>query len=206
MHPAATLFLDVCVQSQLWPEGVWRLVSGAQARAIARLFTIAAAFGVRQGGVVCRHVSASAEPVYGAPVHCRSAESANARPVGCLPTLPMQVWTAEVESNSMTLDRAHAVYVDSGCGLAPDDDPRRTRAFEHLTAGVRDAVVFGAGVEHGVDRVVDGLLRRRIRTHVALDAVGTTDEILGQMIAAVWKRRGVDGITVETLERMLKAS
>jgi len=207
MHPAATLFLDVCVQSQLWPEGVWRLVSGAQALDIARLFAIAAAFGVRQGGVVCRHVSASAEPVCGAPVHCRSAESANARPVGCLSTLPMQVWAADVESNSvMTLDRAHAVYVDSGCGLAPDGDPCRARAFEHLTAGVRDAVVFGAGVEHGVDRVVDGLLRRRIRTHVALDAVGTADEILAQTIAAAWKRRGVDGITVETLERMLKAS
>jgi hypothetical protein len=122
-----------------------------------------------------------------------------------MPILPLQIWTAGGgNDHTLALDRAHAVYVDGGCGQGPDDGPGRTRVFEHLTAGVRDAVVFGAGVEHGLSRAVDALLRRRIRTHVALDAVGTADEVLAQACVAGWKRRAVDGVTVEIVERMLR--
>jgi hypothetical protein len=116
----------------------------------------------------------------------------------------MQVWTEEAERlNEMRLDRVHAVYVDSGCGHLPDGTPRCASAFEHFTAGIRDVVVFGAGVEHGLERVVDTLLRRRIRIHVALDAVGAADEVLAQGVVARWKRRSVDGATVDTIHRLL---
>lgn len=200
MHPAATLFLDVCVQSDLWPGGVWPLVKPAQAANIVRLFVVAETLGLRQGGVVCHHVAIGSEPDSGLPAHGRHAP-AGTRPEGCLPMLPMQVRTA---NSADVLDRAHALYVDSGCKQAPDDAPGHRRAFEHLTAGVRDAVVFGAGVEQGLDRAVDALLRRRIRTHVVLDAVSAADEDLAQRIVAGWKRRGMDGVTVETVERLLR--
>jgi hypothetical protein len=39
---------------------------------------------------------------------------------------------------------------------------------------------------------------------VALDAVGTADEVLAQACVAGWKRRAVDGVTVEIVERMLR--
>jgi len=205
MYPPATLFLDVCVQSELWPDGAWPLVSDEQADRVTRLFALARAHDLRQGGVVCRHVSSDATPAGDVPLHCQSIEAADRRPAGCLPILPLQVWTAEGASDhAPALDRARAVYVDSGCGHDPDDLPRRARVFAHLTAGVRDAVVFGAGVEHGLRRVVDALLRRRIRIHVALDAVGTRDEVRAQVLVAGWKRRGVDGVTVEIVERMLR--
>jgi len=205
MYPPATLFLDVCVQADLWPDAVWPLMSGEEARNIARLFAIAGELDLRQGGVVCRHVTLAAEPVPEAPMHCQSERSSRSRPPGCTAMLPMQVWTEEPGADpEMTLDRVHAVYVDSGCNHAPDGAPHFSRAFGHLTVGIRDAVVFGAGIEHGLDRVVDALLRRRIRTHVALDAVGTTDEIRAQAVVARWKRHGVDGATVEMLDRMLR--
>lgn len=205
IYAPATLFLDVCVQADLWPDGVWPLVSGKDARNIARLFAIAGELELRQGGVICRHATLDAAPVPEAPMHCRSKRSGWSRPAGCTAILPMQVWTEEPEdAPEMTLDRAHAVYVDSGCHHAPDGALRRSRAFGHLTAGIRDAVVFGAGIEHGLDRVVDALLRRRIRTHVALDAAGTADEIRAQAVVACWKRRGVDGVTVAMVHRMLR--
>ncbi len=105
-----------------------------------------------------------------------------------------------------SLDREHALYVDSGCGCAPDGDVEHARAFNHLTAGVRDAVVFGAGVEGGLDQAVRALLRRRIRVHVALDAAGAADERAAQLIVADWKRLGVDGTTVGMIARMLRRS
>ncbi len=102
-------------------------------------------------------------------------------------------------------DRGHAIYLDSGCHLAPDEGTERRQSFLHLTAGVRDAVVFGAGIEYGLDRAVDALLRHRVRTHVVLDAMGTADEVVAQTIVARWKRRGVDGLTVGVLTRLLAA-
>ena len=204
MHPSATLFLDVCVQPDLWPDGVWPLVRNEEARNVARLFAIAGELELRQGGVVCRHLPAGSESVTGAPPHCRSVQSGHDRPAGCTPNFPMQVWTEDAEEHcKMRFDRVHAVYVDSGCGRSPDGSPRYASAFEHLTAGIRDVIVFGAGVEHGLDRVVAALLRRRIRTHVALDAVGAADEVLAQGVVARWKRRSVDGATVDTIHRLL---
>lgn len=207
MHPAATLFLDVAVQGQLWPDGAWPLVREEQAGRIARLFAIAAGREIRQGGVVCRHLSAGSDRAPFTPLHCASAHAADERPAECLPLLPLQVWTAEIESDrSAELDRAHAIYVDSGCGAGPENHPVHARVFTHLISGIRDAVVFGAGVEYGIDRVVDALLRRRIRTHVALDAMAAADEIVAQTIVASWKRRGADGVTVEMVDRMLRCT
>jgi hypothetical protein len=205
MHPAATVFVDVGVQRELWPGGAWPLVGEAEAAGIARLFAIARAFAVRQGGIVCRHAASSPEPAMNAPTHCGAPASADERPIDCLPALPVQLWTTAVASDPpLALDRAHAIYVDSGCAQDPDAHPVHARAFAHLTAGVRDAVVCGAGVEYGLDRVVGALLRRRIRTHVALDALGAADEVVAQTVVAGWKRRGVDGTTVEMVHRMLQ--
>jgi hypothetical protein len=38
-----------------------------------------------------------------------------------------------------------------------------------------------------------------------LDAMGAADEILAQTIVAGWKRRGVDGVTVDVVARLLSA-
>lgn len=204
MHPSATLFLDVCVQPDLWWNGVWPLVRSEEAGNIARLFAIAGELELRQGGIVCRHLPAGSEPVIGVPPHCWRAQSGYDRPAGCTPILPMQVWTEEAEGlDDMRLDRMHAVYVASGCSHRPDETPWYASVFEHLTAGIRDVVVFGAGVEHGLDRVVDALLQRRIRTHAALDAIGAADEVLAQGVVSRWKRRSVDGATVDTIQRLL---
>ncbi len=75
-----------------------------------------------------------------------------------------------------------------------------------MIAGVRDAVVFGAGVEYGLDLAIAALLRRRVRTHVVLDAVGAADESAAQLVVARWKRAGADGLTVAVVERLLAAS
>ena len=69
---------------------------------------------------------------------------------------------------------------------------------------MRDAVVFGAGIEGGLDQAIRALLRRRIRTHVALDAAGAADDTAAQLVVAEWKRRGVDGTTVAMIARMLQ--
>src|SRR6185369_15393023 len=91
----------------------------------------------------------------------------------------------------------------SGCTSAIDDDGAWRAAFDHLTAGIRDAVVFGAGIEYALAHTVDALLRRRIRTHVALDAAAAADDAEAQRVVATWKRRGVDGATVATIARLL---
>ncbi len=127
--------------------------------------------------------------------------AADRRPDGCAPRLPLRVHGAGVDDGP--LERTHAIYVASGCGADPDHAPARAEALGFLTSGVRDAVVFGAGVEAGLAHAVDLLLRRRIRTHVALDAVGAIDPIAAQQTIGGWKRRGVDGATVDTIERLL---
>ena len=185
MYPAATVFLDVCVQRDFWPGGAWPLMTDAGVENVARLFALAADFGVRQGGVVCRHGDAEgARPVDGLPSHCVSPAAA-VHPVDCQPRLA-----------------APTDYVASGCRVAPDSDGFRP-AFGRIVAGVRDAVVFGAGVEHGVARVVDALLRRRIWTHVVVDAIAAVDETDAQTVTAAWKRRGVDVVTVDVVARSL---
>ncbi len=63
--------------------------------------------------------------------------------------------------------------------------------------------MFGAGVEYGLAQTVDALLRRRIRTHVVLDAIAAVDEADAQGVIAVWKRRGVDAVTVDVVARLL---
>ena len=103
----------------------------------------------------------------------------------------------------MTLDRATATYARERLPAFPIEAANDRRAFEHLTAGVRNAVVFGAGAEFAVDRAVAALLERRVRTHAVLDAIGTADEVRAQSVVARWKRRGVDGVTVGTLARLL---
>ena len=204
MHPGATLFLDVGVQVDLWPDGSWPVMRAESAHNVAVLFALAGDLGVRQGGVVCRHdVTSDAAPAVGVPAHCAYAEAGRTRPEGGRPALPIRIVTADDVHGDQALDRAHAIYVDSGCGAAPDDGPR-ARAFAHLANGVRDAVVFGAGVEYGVDRAVSALLRRRVRVHVALDAVGAVDEEAGQLVVAAWKRRGVDGTTIAMIARALR--
>ena len=186
MHPAATLFVDVCVQRDFWPDGAWPLVSAADAERIARLCALAAELGIRRHGVVCLHgPEGAAFGAVGAPPHCLVGSPGVDRPDGVALPAP-----------GPPTDSA------SGCGAAPDVV---ARAFDRATAGIRDAVVFGAGVEFGVARTVDALVRRRIRTHVALDAVAAADADLAQQVVATWKRRGVDGATVATIERLLVA-
>lgn len=204
IHPEAALFLDVCIQPDLWPGGAWPLLDEARARNVERLFALAARLGIRQGGIVCAH-GASAAEVAGFPPHCEDAPAATARPPGCVPELPMRVWSPDAgrDAPAPAPNRAFATYVASGCRRAPDQGSHGG-AFDHLTAGVRDAIVFGAGVEYGIDAAVDALLRRRIRTHVVLDAVGSADETEAQLVLAGWKRRGVDGITAAMLERLLE--
>lgn len=184
MFPAATLFLEVCVQRDLWPAGGWPLADVATGRNVARLLAIAASTDVRRGGVLCRHGADGGTPTPpGLPIHCTTPES-RLEPAGCVARGPS------------------SIYVGSGCGESPDDATCGD-AFQRLTAGVRDAVVFGAGLEYGVAHAVDALLRRRIRTHLVLDAVAATDEVAAQLVVAGWKRRGVDVVTVDVVERLL---
>src|SRR5205085_9335949 len=75
--------------------------------------------------------------------HCLAGTPGAAIVAGCTPALPLVIVEAGIVAP--LLDRAHAYYVASGCGGAIDADPAQRRVFDHLTAGVRDAVVFGAG-------------------------------------------------------------
>ena len=101
------------------------------------------------------------------------------------------------------LDRRHAYYVTTGCARPVDGEPKSRTVVDHLTAGVRDAVIFGAGVETALDYLVDALLRRRVRTHVVLDATAAVDPTRAQQVIESWKRRGVDGLTTATVARLL---
>ena len=97
-----------------------------------------------------------------------------------------------------------AIYAESGCGESPDH-PAHSERFRRLVGGVRDAVVLGAGLEYGVAQVIDALLRRRIRTHLVIDAVGAASESEAQLLIAGWKRRGVDIVTVDVVARLLSS-
>lgn len=203
MHPGATLFLDCCAQEEFWPDGSWPLVNASQAVNIERLFAFARELTIRQGGILCRHLPGETRTPQDGPVHCREGATWSVRPPGCQPVLPIVVARGDAHADDPPLDRTCALYLDSGCAAPPDSAFGHRRAFAHLTAGVRDAVVFGAGVEHAMARAVEALLARRIRTHVALDAAGAADEIAAQLVIADWKRRGVDVTTVAMVERML---
>jgi hypothetical protein len=203
MHPGATLFLDCCVQLELWTDGSWPLVGPTQAANVERMFTLARNQRLRQGGLVCRHMPGETPASPDAPAHCRDEPTWSMRPPGCVPALPIVVVRGDGLADDRPRDRTYALYLDSGCASRPDVAAGHARAFAHLTAGVRDAVVFGAGIEHGVRRAIEALLARRIRTHVALDASGAAEEIAAQLVIADWKRRGVDVTTVAMVERML---
>jgi hypothetical protein len=198
------LFLDVCVQSELGPDGTWPLVTVEECHNVTRLFALGRALGIRQGGVVCQHGPDGDAAIAESPPHGLDRATGLSRPQDCVPRLPIQVWPARAMEARPTLDREHAIYVSSGCSADPDAGPH-TAAFMHLTSGIRDAVVFGGGVEYGLDRAVRALLRRRIRVHVALDAAGAADASRAQTIVAEWKRRGVDGATVAMIHRLLGA-
>lgn len=204
MHPGATIFLDVCAQRDFWPGGAWPLLDPAGAANVAALFDLAAELGIRQGGIRCTHAPGApgGERLRG-PAHAAGG-SAGAEPAaGCVPAAPVIV-VAPASSTAPALDRAHAYYVATGCGAAPDTDPVCRAVVEHLLAGVRDAIVFGAGVETGLDRAVDACLRRRVHTHVVLDAAAAADPARAQEVIADWKRRGVDGLTTATVARLLR--
>lgn len=186
MFPAATLVLDVCVQRDFWVEGAWPLMIDEAAQNVARLLTLAAAFPVRRGGVVCRHdVPGDLTAAVGTPSHC-GTEGTGEPPAG----LPVR--------------GGDTIYVASGCGESPDH-AAHAEGFRRLAGGVRDAVVLGAGLEYGIARVVDALLRRRIRTHLVIDAVGAASDSEAQVLIAGWKRRGVDVVTVDVVARLLSS-
>jgi hypothetical protein len=197
MLPGSTLFVDACAQRDFWPGGAWSILSGEEVARVLELFALAARLGVRQGGVRCWH--ASAPP--GIPVHCLAGGDGASPAPGCAPArTPV---TLAPKDPVPTLDRAHAYYLRSGCLDPVDAEPTGRAVFDHLTAGVRDAVVFGAGVEYALAHAIDALLHRRIRTHVALDAAAAADSAAAQRLVAAWKRRGVDGATTATIARLL---
>ena len=203
MHPGSTLFFDVGVQRDFFAGGAWPLVSATEAENIASLFALAAALSIRQGGSMCLHADAGSGESTPGPHHCVRGTPGAERLPSCRPVLPIELCEAEASAAASALDRAHAFYVTSGCAAAPDATAAHRRAFGHLTAGVRDAVVFGAGLEYGIERAVDALLRHRVRTHVVLDAAAAADASEAQIVIARWKRRGVDGVTAATLRRLL---
>src|SRR5262245_53105253 len=97
VNAGSTLFFDVCLQRDLGPGGAWPLLSDDEVREAQALFRGAAAFAVRQAGVVCAHVSAADPP------HCRSGSAGSARLDGCVPALPLAVVSPAVDDG--TTDR-----------------------------------------------------------------------------------------------------
>jgi nicotinamidase-related amidase len=223
MVPGATLFVAVCTQRDFWPGGAWPIVDDATAAHVAALVALATRFGVREGGVICRHPPTAPRPAGRAatvhtggpglpgdaadatggalPAHCIAGSVGAEVAPGCAPSRPLVVAAA---GPAPALDRSHAYWVANGCARSVDDDPAQRRVFDHLTAGVRDAVVFGAGVEYAMAYAVDALLARRVRTHVVLDAAAAVDGAAAQTVVAGWKRRGVDGATAATVARLLE--
>jgi nicotinamidase-related amidase len=201
MIPGSTLFLAVCAQRDFWPGGAWPLVDAAAAHTITELYALGAALGVRQGGICCRHTSDA--PAHAGPPHCLAGTAGEASLPRCVPAASVLLVDPGA-TLAPALDRAHAYCVASGCVAAVDAEPAGRLVFEHLAAGIRDAVVFGAGVELGIARAVDALLRRRVRTHVVLDAAAPADPAEAQQVIAEWKRRGVDGATASTIARLLR--
>jgi hypothetical protein len=182
MFPAATLFLDVCAQWELWPGGTWPIVTVEVARMVARMFDLAAISPVRRGSVRCRHDDGGEAAAAGSLPHCRGPGASllpldrAVRPVDCV--------------------------VESGCAVAPDQG-RHAPSFRRMTAGIRDAVVFGAGLEYGIAHATRAFLRSRIRTHLVIDAAGAADEVAAQLVVADLKRQGADVVTVDVVVRLL---
>jgi hypothetical protein len=200
VFPGATLFVDVGVQCDLWPGGRWPVVTAAEASRVADLFALAAELAIRQGGIVCAH--AVGVDRGGRLAHCERETPGATRPDRCLPWRPARVW--EDVATARPVGRAYAEYVTSGCLRPMDVAPAHRRVVDHLAAGVRDAVVFGATVEDQMAHAVEALLARRIRVHVALDAAGTADPARAQGVVATWKRRFVDGTTAGEVARQLR--
>jgi hypothetical protein len=196
----ATVFVDVGVQRDFWPDGRWPVLSAAEAAAVAALCGLARELDLRQGGVVCVH--APGDDLGGRPPHCEHGTAGVERPEACAPPRPVRLWTPA--STGAPGGREHAEYVASGCRTPVAAAPVHRRAFEHLIAGCRDAVVFGATVEDAMAHAVDALLTRRVRVHVALDAAGTADADRAQRVVADWKRRMVDGTTAGEIARALR--
>jgi hypothetical protein len=182
MFPAATLFLDVCVQRDLWPGGTWPLMTAEAGRNVGRVLALAAAMPVRSGSVCCRHDGGAEAAAAGSPAHCLGPD-AGARPVDYPPLA------------------VHCQIVESGCGVAPDER-EHALAFRRMTSGIRDAVVFGAGLEYALAHAMAALLRSRIRTHLVMDAAGAADDVAAQLVVADLKRRGVDVVTVDVVARL----
>jgi len=181
MFPAATLFLEVCVQRELWPGGSWPLVDSEAERRVVRVLELAAGSPVRYGSIRCRHGADGYAAAIGAAPHAEGPQ-ATERPAG-VPPIPDD-----------------AYVMDSGCGLAPDEGVH-AEVFRRMTAGIRDAVVFGAGAEYGIARAIGALLRRRIRTHLVLDAAGVGEDVAAQLVVAALKRRGLDVLTSDVVAR-----
>src|SRR5262249_49475357 len=103
MHPPATLFIDVCVQNDFWPDGAWPLVSAAEMKPIVRLCVLAAELGVRRHGIVCLHGGSGPAAAPGVPLHCAAGRAGSERPAAA----PLPTPNAATDSAS-------------GCGAAPD--------------------------------------------------------------------------------------
>lgn len=204
MRAPSTLFFDIAAQRDLWPGGAWPLVDDSTRENIERLFAIAARLHVRQGGVMCLHDDVAAARDGIAAPHCLLGTHGADRAAECEPVLPPRVWHATAaELDADSLDRSHTDYLASGCAAAPDSRPGLTRVLAHVTAGILDVVVFGAAIELAMDRAVQALLRRRIRTHVVLDASSAVTAESAQQVISVWKRGTVDVTTTATIERLL---
>ncbi len=202
MLPGSALFFDVCAQRDFWPGGAWPMMDDGGAQNVAMLFALAAELGIRQGGIRCVH-ALDAPLGTDAPSHAvLGTPGADAAP-GCMPLRPVALVTPG-ERLPPAMDRAHSYYVATGCSAPPDRDPQCRAVVDHLTAGVRDAIVFGAALETGLAEAVDACLRRRLRTHVVLDAAAMSDAARAQELVAGWKRRGVDGLTTPTVVRLLR--
>ncbi|TMA78457.1 MAG: hypothetical protein E6J72_13990 [Deltaproteobacteria bacterium] len=213
MLPGATLFVAVCTQRDFWPGGAAALVDGATAANVATLVGVGARLRIRTGGICCLHdswprgsapdrTSVASTTAPALATHCLVGTAGADFAPGGAPALPVIVVAAG--SVAPALDRVHAYYVASGCDAGVDAGTLHARVFDHLAAGVRDAVVFGAGVEYGLAHAVDALLHRRVRTHVSLDAAAAVDDAAAQLVIADWKRRGVDVATTATLIRLLE--
>lgn len=196
MHAASTLFLDVGTQRDLWPGGVWPLLDEAGGNRVRLLCALGRTLDIRTGGICCAHDIAPAD----VPAHCATGTPGAERVDACAPRQPVRRYP--LGAQTLPTDRTHAIYLESGCTFPIATAP----VFAHLIAGVRDAVVFGAGIEFGIAHAVEALLAARVRTHLALDATGAASVAAAQTLIGGWKRRGVDVLTTATVERLLRRS